>query len=1131
MSALPKLPDVIELLRPDDLLNLRIVPENLRLERDPPMDDPGRAAGASANASLSLVVHDPDRPALLRVMFPPQHIAEFAAFESSTIAEDANGSDDSLRDAHNRRTADNLSSPTVTDPDPLPLPGTDNFKARIAASSRLVFRVPEGRRIPYTVAGLLDWRGLDVVLHPIASLDENASDAQRAAAPAISAPTASQTALELPYRLVISPGNAYTWAHRARPFGAHGRYELWHTRLVAPTDDGCNELDLGNPAPLRALWSPDYQPDPKPGRNRDGTATIGSGKAGRSALADDDRHQLVVLTSAFHGYETDLWVPLFPTNMGGQYAATARPVFIKIGSTPYVPKPFRASQVMLSALGGWLKSSGEWTPPHSTLAAKPSRFFDMATSAGLRQLTAAFARADTSPTRLRDFIVLPDAEFVPDSVKQSGQQLDLSEWVHVATQGRDHYVRVVYEGELWPFHHRASMVKVTERKFRQLPGGIVVACLVQRVFIVVREPEKTVHRFDLNLKKVRLTTRVTPDLAEPEIFNGPSPDPDPKQEPDSSPDASPAPAPAIERSFWVEVGPSKDKKKFLFHAVGTDHDDKEHDFTIPLIFASISDTAEAASTHEIDRWYNAASDRAADFLGQKLAFTRLEGSENPLLATRKVFFEADSKNPAPRMLSAAVTIPSLAALLGKNAQVRIAYDDTGADSYARNGDFVPANQTQVFAKLIDKLPLGFRADQAGGFATPNQTLTGLSRANGPIAGDIAKAMMDTFEPDKVFPAVAPAGVPALPLLFGTFGLDKLLKGGSLSGQAPKITTAREGTAVVTRLKWEPEVEPSASVGVADFIKGPSTSKIEISGETRVPLDTAQPSSRFEGKLEDFDIVLLKSVTIHFTAFAFTSRNGEKPDVKVALSKDKPLEFSGDLKFVEDLRKVIPPGLFGDGASLEVATAGIRAGFAVGLPPLEIGVFALKDISLAATLTLPFLDGKPVLDFNVSERAKPFLLRVAFFAGSGFFHLQMDTLGMRQLEVSLEFGAAFGLSIAVATGEVHAMAGIYFAITRKNLPDNKSENLCTLTGFMRLGGRLSVIGIIRLSVEFNLSFTYQEESDKAYGRATVTVMVEVLFISVSVALTVERAFGGATDPVFLQTFPEHATWHEYASAFA
>ena len=49
--------------------------------------------------------------------------------------------------------------------------------------------------------------------------------------------------------------------------------------------------------------------------------------------------------------------------------------------------------------------------------------------------------------------------------------LDLSEWVHVAAQGRDHYVRIVYEGELRAFGHRAALVKVTERKFKEQTAG------------------------------------------------------------------------------------------------------------------------------------------------------------------------------------------------------------------------------------------------------------------------------------------------------------------------------------------------------------------------------------------------------------------------------------------------------------------------------------------------------------------------------------------------------------------------------------------------------------------------------------------------------------------------------------
>ena len=48
--------------------------------------------------------------------------------------------------------------------------------------------------------------------------------------------------------------------------------------------------------------------------------------------------------------------------------------------------------------------------------------------------------------------------------------VDLEQWRHLATLGRDHYVRVMYAGFLWPFGHAASLIKVTERKFESLGG-------------------------------------------------------------------------------------------------------------------------------------------------------------------------------------------------------------------------------------------------------------------------------------------------------------------------------------------------------------------------------------------------------------------------------------------------------------------------------------------------------------------------------------------------------------------------------------------------------------------------------------------------------------------------------------
>jgi len=65
----------------------------------------------------------------------------------------------------------------------------------------------------------------------------------------------------------------------------------------------------------------------------------------------------------------------------------------------------------------------------------------------------------------------------------------------------------------------------------------------------------------------------------------------------------------------------------------------------------------------------------------------------------------------------------------------------------------------------------------------------------------------------------------------------------------------------------------------------------------------------------------------------------------------------------------------------------------------------------------------------------------------------------------------------------------------------------------------------------MSFTYDENEDKAYGRATLTVSVHVALFHKSVELTVERAFGGSGDPTFGDLFNKSEMWSEYALAFA
>jgi hypothetical protein len=266
---------------------------------------------------------------------------------------------------------------------------------------------------------------------------------------------------------------------------------------------------------------------------------------------------------------------------------------------------------MLSPLGGWLSSRGHWTPPYQVIEIflPPPDLGKLFGFIGNIHLPSPQPAAAPSPAAAAR---APIARLRHITLK--GYQLDLSEWVHRATQGRDHYVRIVYEGELQPGRFPAALIKVTERKFRDTPDGGIGAYLIQHMFIVVRDPVRT---FDdgvrgMPLKRIELTTRVTPDIANPNI--------------PFDPVHHSGIIPGTKRSFWVEV--MKDattRDRFRFHAVGNDAATLPVDFTVPMMFVSISDVADANAMQKVAAEYNAVFNitlRAAAVPGQKVTYAK-----------------------------------------------------------------------------------------------------------------------------------------------------------------------------------------------------------------------------------------------------------------------------------------------------------------------------------------------------------------------------------------------------------------------------------------------------------------------------------------------------------------------------
>jgi len=739
-------------VRTEDLLALRFEMHNLVVAGDPPRLKKQRSGTAT------LVVH-----------FPPQSIAEQAFYETSPGAQ------------HTER------------------PGP--ARARIAGESRLAFKIPDGFDAPYTLKGLLDaMSGLEsavcptalppqaqrasISIHDLFDVRIDALSAQQrtaaigfafrslriatyqgdaatlqmrnvsvdAATPRVStgdstkytlmpgmlkvnesilraierlrkqpsAPTAQQTAIELPWRLIISPHAKERWQHAGAPATSPEtqRTELWHTRMHA-TDSAGGPILAPAPDPqrtVRAVWARSGEGSSKaltkkfPGS---GELPAANTSPFRMAMTDRDRYQIVHETSNY-------------------------------SLSNFQPTPIAANLLMLSSQGAWLDSRGYWDAPG----------------------------------------------------------LDLEEWVHSASMGRDHYVRIVNKGVLYPFGHAVVKITVTERKFHNgaTKGGIPVieqepgnvAALRQREFIVVRQPLRTFADPSLTNKNgsvrlhlqmpftsVRLLTHATPNLDPATVI------------------------PNTEGSHW----PMVNAKPFEFDCVATDLDGRQVRFSLSMIFMGNSAASPHSTVGSVSKpdfglaetyasrvaasWRDAqhSSWRRADTRQQRIALARSIKAGDTTLQVDEIEFDAVSESGNaklrtysqdlaqpifyPRFASAKVRIPALAQLTGSNRTNTVSWN-----AYYLKNDFSSGNKGQVFLDVQDEpgmaaLDFSVQGDKSGGFVQPNLKPSAFSRLTGPVTGNVQNFVQGRMDGADAFPSSL-SDLP-LPYLFGCIPLGDVIE--------------------------------------------------------------------------------------------------------------------------------------------------------------------------------------------------------------------------------------------------------------------------------------------------------------------------------------------------------------------
>jgi hypothetical protein len=340
-------------------------------------------------------------------------------------------------------------------------------------------------------------------------------------------------------------------------------------------------------------------------------------------------------------------------------------------------------------------------------------------------------------------------------------------WRHETSFGRDQHVEIVEAGFLFPFGHRASMTRVTNRVLRRLPnpGGTdparLVAALETTVTIRVTEPLRTYSPElrtsyqhggnEMPFRSVRLLTFT----AEIDLVEDPT---------------------------LIQVG----GKPLGFSMIAEDPVGRAVHFTLPLFFIRQGDPDRPHDVATVmARYAGPTGVRTADLAGQAVALAPppLDGSGKPgdtTVNVNRLTFDVQS---APELLppflptfaTANANIPPLDRLLAGARQVG-GVDVTLHPSFLAHAFDQDSNPACVLLAL-PAVTVDPPATRSGGMSVPRQVIDGLSARLGPLArtADLvappgAAIARPTFNPGQVFGQLGDD----VPRLLGSIKLTDIL---------------------------------------------------------------------------------------------------------------------------------------------------------------------------------------------------------------------------------------------------------------------------------------------------------------------------------------------------------------------
>lgn len=917
---------------------------------------------------------------------------------------------------------------------------------RLAQSSRLAFTLPTGG-LPATRAGLLTWLECEPRVTTLGAYP--AGERIPPADAVYRDPTATQTAIEIPWFMVLSPSDESGWEHSLVGPTRDGRTEVWQTRLATRTFNSKGDptgYDHSSDT-VRVVWLRDRRAGNMLAVSPSGITRSpgGPGYPFEMRPNPQDRSDIGRLTGMTSN----------PSGSAALKGGVADPVEVDLA---------------LSSLGGTMRASGEWNEPGvSSLTSWQQRTWD-GRDTYVRTTRRGFVYPFAAPATLVEEVT---REFLSDrsGTVRAFERLSQRVVINVPSIDLDGASGVPHEGRGAPFSRVIFRTRATPTI-----TGVATPLSGEWRGAAVFVPELAGGEpFAFTLTgRDRAGHSITVEM--PLLF---AEDKLVSLKPSGSARANfTKTGSRALRTYYNGLPEAKRRANMRGAYVG---------------FAPATDGSTSMPTASLD-WHldigtprGSSSDLARE--RRPYAFPRMERA---LINVDGVSAMAGDSQYVD------VSFPDVylrGGIGGTELGIYlegIGSQDVGAGAQRGGGISAPSMGVAGIGSITGVLP-GAPSDLpslavAVPKINPASMLRGFTLFGGISLADLLPDPIDMLEKDPSTGAWKPN--PKAP----AFATDR-----SFDVDLPDIPTE-----VFVRYEWRPELKafppllPSAGDAEFYILVEAKASALELDAYWKAEGALTNLRIDFFGR-KVFAYVILERI-------GFTAGSGRSSDMQVEIGD---VVFGDALAFLSTMSRFLSFGS-GNGPILDIDADSITTGFSLAVPEIGLGAVTLSGLATRVAINLPFGRDPVRFELGFSSPSDPFAVTVMGIGGGGWFGLDVGLDGVEYLNIGALIKAALELDLGVAAGGVSCSFGLQYEIAGVGGDTEMSLTafLC-IKGRVEVLG-IVTIGI-ELCIGFTFPIPDPGERFKLIGQATCTVKVKVCGIKKSVRITVRRTVTGGVMP--------------------